>query len=105
MWPRLFERIRHLDRVEWVAVSLVSSVSLMIGLGGALAFAQRASGTAASVSMEDPCHPNYPAALKATVGPRNMVHSWATTVDDATAQPRWGKVGKQRIEDAGELCT
>jgi len=37
MWPRLFERIRHLDRVEWVAVSLVSSVSLMIGLGGALA--------------------------------------------------------------------
>jgi arylsulfatase A-like enzyme len=55
-------------------------------------------------AMEDPCHPNYPPALKATVGPRNMVHSWATNVDDATVQPRWGKVGKQRIEDAGELC-
>jgi len=55
-------------------------------------------------AMEDPCHPNYPAALKATVGPRNIVHSWATTVDDATEQPRWGKVGKQKIEDAGELC-
>ena len=55
-------------------------------------------------AMEDPCHPNYPPALKASVGPRHMVHSWATTVDDATVDPRWGKVGKQRIEDAGELC-
>jgi arylsulfatase len=55
-------------------------------------------------AMEDPCHRNYPPALKATVGPRNMVHSWATDVDDATVQPRWGKVGKQKIQDAGELC-
>jgi arylsulfatase len=55
-------------------------------------------------AMEDPCHRNYPQALKEAVGPRHMVHSWATNVDDATVQPRWGKVGKQRIEDAGELC-
>jgi arylsulfatase A-like enzyme len=55
-------------------------------------------------AMEDPCHPNYPAALKSTVGPRRMVHSYATTTDDPTVEPRWGKVGKQRIEDAGELC-
>src|SRR5690349_8118739 len=55
-------------------------------------------------AMEDPCHPNYPAAAKQTVGPRNMVHSWATDVDDPAEQPRWGKVGKQRIEDAGQLC-
>jgi len=55
-------------------------------------------------AMEDPCHRNYPPALKATVGPRNMVHSWATNVDDPTVQPRWGKIGKQRLEDAGELC-
>jgi arylsulfatase len=55
-------------------------------------------------AMEDPCHRNYPPALKATVGPRNMVHSWATDVDDPTVQPRWGPVGKQRIQDAGELC-
>jgi arylsulfatase len=54
-------------------------------------------------AMEDPAHPNYPPALKDTVGPRNMVHSWATTTDDATVMPRWGKVGKQRIEDAGTL--
>jgi arylsulfatase len=55
-------------------------------------------------AMEDPCHRNYPPALKATLGPRNMVHSWATDVDDPTDQPRWGKIGKQKIEDAGELC-
>ena len=55
-------------------------------------------------AMEDPCHVNYPAALKDTVGPRHMVHSWATDTDDQTVQPRWGKIGKQRIEDAGELC-
>src|SRR5260370_12415393 len=33
-----------------------------------------------------------------------MVHRWATTTDDTTVDPRWGKVGKQKIEDAGELC-
>jgi arylsulfatase A-like enzyme len=55
-------------------------------------------------AMEDPCHPNYPQELRAQVGPRNMLHSWATNADDATVDPRWGKVGKQRVEDAGELC-
>src|SRR5206468_189255 len=54
-------------------------------------------------AMEDPAHPAYPQELLNTVGPRNMVHSWATNVDDATVDPRWGKVGKQRIEDAGTL--
>jgi arylsulfatase A-like enzyme len=55
-------------------------------------------------AMEDPCHPNYPQDLRSKVGPRNMLHSWATNVDDPTVDPRWGKVGKQKIEDAGELC-
>src|SRR3954470_2211076 len=55
-------------------------------------------------AMEDPCHPNYPQDLRPKVGPRNMVHAWATDVDDGTVDPRWGKIGKQRIEDAGELC-
>lgn len=54
-------------------------------------------------AMEDPAHRNYPPELKETVGPRNMVHSWATDKDDATEQPRWGKIGKQKIEDAGTL--
>jgi arylsulfatase len=55
-------------------------------------------------AMEDPCHPNYPQDLRSQVGPRNVVRSVATTTDDATVQPRWGKIGKQKIEDAGELC-
>jgi arylsulfatase A-like enzyme len=46
-------------------------------------------------AMEDPCHPNYPPALKDTVRPRHMLHTWTTNVDDPTVQPRWGKVGKQ----------
>ena len=55
-------------------------------------------------AMEDPCHPNYPASAKETVGPRNVIHTWATTVDDPAVQPRWGKVGKQKIVDDGALC-
>jgi arylsulfatase len=54
-------------------------------------------------AMEDPAHPNYPQELLKTVGPRNMVHSYATDKDDTTEMPRWGKVGKQKIEDAGTL--
>ncbi len=54
-------------------------------------------------AMEDPAHPAYPQALLNQVGPRNMVHSWATDKDDLTEDPRWGKVGKQKIEDAGTL--
>jgi arylsulfatase A-like enzyme len=54
-------------------------------------------------AMEDPAHPNYPQDLLNVVGPRNMVHSWATDKDDPTDMPRWGKIGKQKIEDAGPL--
>jgi len=54
-------------------------------------------------AMEDPAHPNYPQNLLNVVGPRNMVHSWATDTDDSTEMPRWGKIGKQKIEDAGPL--
>jgi arylsulfatase len=54
-------------------------------------------------AMEDPAHPNYPQNLLNVVGPRNMVHCWATDKDDATEMPRWGAIGKQKIEDAGPL--
>jgi arylsulfatase A-like enzyme len=54
-------------------------------------------------AMEDPAHPEYPQNLLDKVGPRNMVHSWATDVDDPTVDPRWGKIGKQKVEDAGTL--
>ena len=34
---------------------------------------------------------------------RGVLHSWATDKDDPTEQPRWGRVGKQKIEDTGAL--
>ena len=54
-------------------------------------------------AMEDPFHPNYPPELKDKVGPRNLLHTLATDVDDPTVDPRWGKVGKQKITDEGPL--
>ena len=36
-------------------------------------------------------------------GPRSLVHCWATDTDDSTVMPRWGKVGKQKIQDEGPL--
>jgi arylsulfatase A-like enzyme len=54
-------------------------------------------------AMEDPFHPNYPQNLLDKVGPRNLLHCWATDTDDATEMPRWGKIGKQKIEDDGPL--
>jgi len=54
-------------------------------------------------ASEDPAHPAYPQELLNVIGPRNLVHSWATDKDDPTVDPRWGKVGKQKIEDAGPL--
>ncbi len=54
-------------------------------------------------AMEDPFHPNYPQNLLNTVGPRNLVHCWATGTDDSTDMPRWGKIGKQKIQDEGPL--
>jgi arylsulfatase A-like enzyme len=54
-------------------------------------------------AMEDPFHPNYPQELLNVVGPRNLLHCWATDTDDPTEMPRWGKIGKQKIEDDGPL--
>ena len=54
-------------------------------------------------AMEDPFHPNYPQNLKDQVGPRNLLHTFATDTDDQTVDPRWGKVGKQKITDEGPL--
>lgn len=54
-------------------------------------------------AMEDPFWHSYPPAAKDIVGPRNMIHCWATTINDATVQPRWGAIGKQKLEDAGPL--
>src|SRR3954447_24669262 len=48
---------------------------------------------------EEPELPDYPKdpAFKQTFGPRGVLHCVATDVDDATDDPRWGRVGKQKI--------
>jgi arylsulfatase len=43
--------------------------------------------------------------FKEMFGPRGVLHCWATDTDDPTVQERWGKVGKQKIEDTGPLNT
>jgi arylsulfatase A-like enzyme len=56
-------------------------------------------------AMEEPYVDAYPKdpAFRATFGPRNIVESKATNVDDPATDPRWGKVGKQTIADGGPL--
>lgn len=48
----------------------------------------------------DPDWPNDP-EFENQFGPRNIIHAYATDVDDETIDPRFGKVGKQRIVDDG----
>jgi arylsulfatase A-like enzyme len=55
-------------------------------------------------AMSDIYWHDYPQDWIDKYGPRDLVHSWATDVDDPTVQPRWGKVGKQKIEDEGPLA-
>src|SRR4051812_21387417 len=57
-------------------------------------------------AMSDPYWYSFPndEKYRAESGPRNLVHTYATTIDDATVMPRWGAVGKQRIEDEGPLA-
>jgi arylsulfatase len=54
-------------------------------------------------AMEDSVWHSYQPELNLIIGPRNLLHTWASDVDDSTVDPRWGKVGKQIIEDAGPL--
>ncbi len=57
---------------------------------------------------EDPEDPDYPdpkefPQFRQRFGPRGVLHAWAIDKDDDTVQPRWGRVGKQKIEDTGPL--
>ncbi|MFL5188855.1 MAG: sulfatase-like hydrolase/transferase, partial [Microvirga sp.] len=54
---------------------------------------------------EEPEMENYPKdpKFRSTFAPRGVIHSWATDKEDPTEEPRWGKVGKQKIEDTGPL--
>ena len=54
---------------------------------------------------EEPELPDYPKdpAYFAKFGPRGVLRTKATDVDDPTVDPRFGQVGKQTIEDTGAL--
>ena len=57
---------------------------------------------------EEPENPDYPTEAKmpgffAKFGPRGVLHCYATDKDDPTVDPRFGKVGKQTIENTGPL--
>jgi arylsulfatase A-like enzyme len=54
---------------------------------------------------EDPEQRTYPRdpRFRARFGPRGVIRSKASDVDDPTTDPRWGRVGKQTIEDTGPL--
>jgi arylsulfatase A-like enzyme len=55
-------------------------------------------------AMSDPYWFDYPQDWIDKTGPRDLIHSYATDVDDPTVEPRWGKVGKQKITDEGPLA-
>lgn len=57
-------------------------------------------------AMSDPYWYSFPndQAYRDKVGPRNLVHCQAMDTDDPSEQPRWGKIGKQKIVDAGPLA-
>jgi len=57
---------------------------------------------------EDPEQYNYPKekefpGFRQKFGPRGVVHSWATAKDSPKVEPRWGRIGKQKIQDTGPL--
>ena len=54
---------------------------------------------------EEPELPDYPKdpAYLAKFSPRGVLRCKATDVDDPTVDPRFGKIGKQTIEDTGAL--
>jgi len=54
-------------------------------------------------AMSDPYWFDYPQDWIDKTGPRNLTHCWATDTNDTTSMPRWGPVGKQKIEDEGPL--
>ena len=57
---------------------------------------------------EEPETPNWPPPedfprFNERFRPRGVLHSWATEEDDDTEDERYGRVGRQRIEDTGPL--
>lgn len=54
--------------------------------------------------MEDEDYPKSQAFID-KFGPRGVIHSFASDKDDPTEDPRFGKIGRQTVEDTGPLNT
>jgi len=56
-------------------------------------------------ALEEPENIDYPKDPEffAKFGPRDAIHTWATDKNDPTEDPRFGVVGKQRIESLGQV--
>ena len=56
---------------------------------------------------EEPEELDYPGqknpAYTERLGPRGVLHTYATNTDDPTTDPKFGRVGRQRIQDTGKL--
>jgi len=54
---------------------------------------------------EEPENPDYPKmpGFKEKFGPRGVLKCFASSTDDPTEDPRFGRVGRQKIEDTGPL--
>jgi arylsulfatase len=54
---------------------------------------------------DEPEHEDYPKEpeFRERFGPRGVLHCYASDEDDPTEDPRFGRVGKQTIEDTGPL--
>src|SRR6185295_18036950 len=54
---------------------------------------------------EEPENRNYPTdpKFREMFGPRGVLRCKVSAKDDPTVQPRWGRVGRQTIEDTGPL--
>jgi arylsulfatase A-like enzyme len=56
---------------------------------------------------EEPQNPDYPKdpSFRARFGPRGVLRCRATTEDDPTVDPQFGRIGKQVIENTGPIDT
>ncbi|HKO87634.1 MAG TPA: arylsulfatase, partial [Burkholderiales bacterium] len=56
---------------------------------------------------EEPEELDYPGQKDAEylkrMGPRGVLHTWASNSDDSTEDPKFGRVGKQKVENTGPL--
>src|SRR4051812_11024073 len=60
-----------------------------------------------NIEEESEMYVSFPAKdvgnLRKNLARRGLLQCWASDIDDPVVQPRWGRIGKQKIKDAGPL--